>query len=75
MSSERLDPDQLVFLTDGTTFIGPYIVGSFETVRGMRELKENGGALHVYAVKGSTLEEAKHTWSKAQPEMTRGRKS
>lgn len=57
------EPEQ-VFLTDGIRFIGPYVVGSFDIGRGTRTLRETLGATDVYAVKGTTLLEAKAAWAK-----------
>jgi hypothetical protein len=56
----------MIFLTDGTTFIGPYKPGDPAIARGTRTLREGHGAADVYAVDGDTLEQARQAWRRAE---------
>lgn len=38
-----MSDEDMVFLTDGTTFVGPYIVGAFDIPRGTAFLREAHG--------------------------------
>jgi len=53
-----------VFITNGHSFIGPYLPGDMALIRGRNDLEQDKlGA--IYVVQAATLEEAKEAWRKA----------
>ena len=54
-----------IFLTDGTTFVGPYgPTEDFAIMRGTRTLREGHGATEVFAVAAETVAQAKATFAR-----------
>lgn len=59
---------ETVFLTDGTTFLGPYLKDEMgPRIRGERHLREVCGAEDVYSINAKTEEQAKRTWASTNP--------
>lgn len=57
-----------VFLTDGTTFLGPYLADEMgPRINGERHLREVCGAEDVYSISAKTEEQAKRAWSSTKP--------
>jgi hypothetical protein len=60
-----MDKGKLFFVTDGTSFIGPYEIGDPAVVRGKLTLLDANPGADVFAVSGNTRDEARRAWERA----------
>lgn len=59
-----------IFLTDGKTFLGPYMVASFDIMRGTRILRELHNAAEVFSVSAADIDAAKRAFAREHKRPT-----